>query len=97
MYGASVRYSTTVGFLKSKGRPRHRRVALDCLVCRSVGGDFRPLRGTAIAFLICEAAMDKTRTRWNELADNHVLLQAEERVGCRTNCRARQHFDSVLE
>ena len=41
--------------------------------------------------------MDKTCARWNEFADDHVLLQAEERVGCGTNGRARQHLDGVLE
>src|SRR5690242_13372775 len=72
-------------------------VALECLVCRSVRGNFRPLRGTAIAFLIRKASVDKTGTGWNELTDDHVLLQAKERIGCGTNRRACQHLDGVLE
>src|SRR5688572_13681071 len=67
------------------------------LVCRSVRRYFRPLRGAAVAMLVRKATVDKACPRGDELADDHVLLQTEERVSCGTDRRARQHLDRMLE
>jgi hypothetical protein len=44
-----------------------------------------------------QASLHEACASRDQLADDHVLLQAEERVGCRTDRRARQHLDGVLE
>ena len=44
-----------------------------------------------------EAAMHETGTGRDELADDHVLLQTEQRVGGSADGGARQHLDGVLE
>ena len=41
--------------------------------------------------------MNKACSRRDELADDDVLFQAEERVGGGADCRACQHLDRVLE
>ena len=59
--------------------------------------DLRPLRGGAIAGLRAEAPGHEACARRQQLADDHVLLQAEERIGGGTDGRACQHLDGVLE
>ena len=55
------------------------------------------MRGVVDSFCVREAPVDEACPRGDELADDHVFLQAEERVGCGTDGRACQHFDGVLE
>ena len=59
--------------------------------------ELRPLPGIVLNLLVGETAMNEAGARWDELADDHVLFQAKEWIGCGANRCACQHFDRVLE
>ena len=59
--------------------------------------ELRPLPGVVLNLFVGETAVNEACSSGDELADNHVLFQTKERIGCGTNRRACQHFDRVLE
>src|SRR5512143_3135172 len=61
-------------------------------------GKLGPLGAGAFLFLeVLEAVRDEAGAGRDQLADDHILLEAEERVRGGTDGRARQHLDGVLE
>ena len=70
---------------------------VDWLVGRCAFADLHPLRGGAITGYIFESIGNKARPGRDQLTDDDVFLQTEERIGGRADGRTRQHFDRVLE